>query len=94
MKFGDIVLRKDELSGEEHLKWSTEMESKTRHGEENTDLKIWGRSTTATGSKFDLSHMRTSSRPLVPSRPARVVDVISGVLPSCWEHKYFSSYFD
>ena len=40
MKFGDIVLRKDELSGEEHLKWSTERESKTRHGEENTDLKI------------------------------------------------------
>lgn len=35
MKFGDIVLRKDEASGEEHLEWSTERESKTRHGDEN-----------------------------------------------------------
>ena len=35
MKFGDIVLRKDEVSGEEYLEWSTERESKTRHGEQN-----------------------------------------------------------
>ena len=35
MKFGDIVLRKDEASGEEYLEWSTERESKTRHGDEN-----------------------------------------------------------
>ena len=30
MKFGDIVLRKDEVSGEEYLELSTERESKTR----------------------------------------------------------------
>ena len=35
MKFGDIVLRKDEASGEEYLEWSTERESKTHHGDEN-----------------------------------------------------------
>ena len=35
MKFGDIVLRQDEASGEEYLEWSTERESKTRHGDEN-----------------------------------------------------------
>ena len=35
MKFGEIVLRKDEASGEEYLEWSTERESKTRHGDEN-----------------------------------------------------------
>ena len=35
MKFGDIVLRKDEASGEEYLDWITERESKTRHGDEN-----------------------------------------------------------
>jgi len=35
MKFGDIVLRKDEASGEEYLEWSTERVSKTLHGDEN-----------------------------------------------------------
>jgi len=35
LKFGDVVLRKDEASGEEYLEWSTERESKTRHGDEN-----------------------------------------------------------
>ena len=33
MKFGDIILRKDEASGEEFLEWKTERESKTRHGD-------------------------------------------------------------
>lgn len=31
----DISLKKDEASGEEYLKWTTEKESKTRHGNEN-----------------------------------------------------------
>ena len=35
IEFGDIVLRKDEASGEECLEWSTERESKTHHGDEN-----------------------------------------------------------
>lgn len=35
MKFGDIVLRKDEVSGEEYLEWSIERESKIWYGEEN-----------------------------------------------------------
>ena len=35
MKFGDIVLRKDDASGEEYLEWLTERESNTRHGDEN-----------------------------------------------------------
>ena len=35
IKFGDIALKKDEASGEEYLEWTTERESKTRHGDEN-----------------------------------------------------------
>ena len=35
IKFGDIALKKDEASGEEHLEWTTERECKTRHGDEN-----------------------------------------------------------
>ena len=46
MKFGEIVLRKDEASGEEFSEWKTERESKTRHGDENEhrrklDDQIW-----------------------------------------------------
>ena len=35
IKFGDIALKRDEASGEEYLEWTTERESKTRHGHEN-----------------------------------------------------------
>ena len=35
IKFDDIALKKDEASGEEYLEWTTERESKTRHGDEN-----------------------------------------------------------
>ena len=35
IKFGDIALKIDEASGEEYLEWTTERESKTRHGDEN-----------------------------------------------------------
>ena len=35
IKFGEIALKKDEASGEEYLEWTTERESKTRHGDEN-----------------------------------------------------------
>ena len=38
VKFGGIALKKDEASGEEYLEWTTERESKTRHGDEmNTE---------------------------------------------------------
>ena len=35
IKFGDVALEKEEASGEEYLEWTTERESKTRHGDEN-----------------------------------------------------------
>jgi len=41
MKFGDIVLRQDEATGEEYLEWSTERESKTRHGDENEHRRFF-----------------------------------------------------
>ena len=51
MKFGDIVLRKDEVSGEEYLEWSTERESKTRHGEENEHQRSFRPKAYETGDK-------------------------------------------
>ena len=51
MKFGDIVLRKDEVSGEEYLEWSTERESKTRHGEENEHQRYFRPKAYETGDR-------------------------------------------
>ena len=51
MKFGDIVLRKDGVSGEEYLEWSTEKESKTRHGEENEHQRSFRPKAYETGDK-------------------------------------------
>ena len=39
MKFGDTVLKKDEANDEEYLEWTTERESKTRHGDENENQR-------------------------------------------------------
>ena len=52
IKFGEIALKKDEASGEEYLEWTTERESKTRHGDENEhqNLSVPKRTKQATGN--------------------------------------------
>ena len=51
MKFGDIILRKDEASGEELLEWKTERESKTRHGDENEHRRCFRPKAYQTGDR-------------------------------------------
>ena len=51
MKFGDIVFKKDEASGEEYLEWTTERESKTRHGDENKHQRSFRRKAYETGDR-------------------------------------------
>ena len=52
MKFGDIILIKDEVSGEEYLEWSTERESETRDGEENEHRRSFRPKAYETGDKI------------------------------------------
>ncbi|XP_031574214.1 uncharacterized protein LOC116308005 [Actinia tenebrosa] len=35
LKFGDVLLKKDEINGEEYVEWFQERETKTRHVDEN-----------------------------------------------------------
>ncbi|XP_031567055.1 glutamine-rich protein 1-like [Actinia tenebrosa] len=35
LKFGDVLLKKDEINGEKYVEWFQERETKTRHGDEN-----------------------------------------------------------
>ena len=51
MKFGDIVLRKDEASGEEYLEWSTEREGKACHGDENEHRRSFRSQAHETGDR-------------------------------------------
>ena len=51
IKFGDIALKKDEASGEEYLEWTTERESKTRHGDENEHQRSFRPKAYETGDK-------------------------------------------
>ena len=51
MKFGDIILRKDEASGEEFLEWKTERKSKTRQGDENEHRRCFRPKAYQTGDR-------------------------------------------
>ena len=51
LKFGDIALKTDEVTGEQYLEWLTERETKTRHGDENEHQRSFRPKAYATGER-------------------------------------------
>ncbi|KAK3743276.1 hypothetical protein QZH41_005788 [Actinostola sp. cb2023] len=51
LKFGDIALKTDEVTGEQYLEWLTERETKTRHGDENEHQQSFHPKAYATGER-------------------------------------------
>ena len=67
MKFGDIILRKDEASGEEFLEWKTERESKTRHGDENEHRRCFRPNSDQKRTKLAIENVQShASKNLFP----------------------------